>query len=168
MNLKIASELVLDDLKVVVDQIRTEDYNLNILSLNASISQHIRHILEFYVCLFKGIQTGIINYDNRERDKRIESDRQFTSGLINQLKEKVNSIDRNSELSLEVKYGDISEKDIRLQTNLYRELAYNIEHTIHHLAIIKPSLSKEFSYIELPDHFGIASSTIRFTNQKYN
>ena len=168
MNLKIASKQVLDHLMIVIDQIKTEDYVLNISSLNASISQHTRHILEFYICLFNGLETGVVNYDNRERDPRIENDKQFTLGLIKQLKEKINSIENNYDLLLNVKYGDTSEANIQLNTNFFRELVYNIEHTIHHLAIIKQSIIEYFGYIALPDHFGIASSTIRYTNQKHN
>lgn len=168
MNIKNASSKVMDQLLVVLHQIKSDDYKENILSLNASIGQHIRHILEFYICLFQGIETGIINYDNRDRDIRIENDKEFTINLIKQLKEKINSLDKNPEILLEVKYGDASAKNIELKSNIERELAYNIEHSIHHLAIIKPSIIEHFRYVEIPKHFGIASSTIRYLNQKQN
>jgi len=168
MNLKVASKLVLDHLIVMMNQIKTEDYILNISSLNASVGQHIRHILEFYICLFQGLETGIVNYDNRKRDPRIENDLQFTKDLIGRLKEKINSIEENCDLQLQIKYGDASEMDIQLNSNFFRELAYNVEHTIHHLAIIKHFIIEDFDYIVLPDHFGIASSTVRYTNQKDN
>ena len=168
MDLKITAKLVLDQLVAVLDQMKAEHYTLNILSLNASVSQHIRHILEFYICLFEGLQTGMINYDKRKRDPRIENDKWFTLELIKEIKEKLSSHVDNNNLILELKYGDESEDNIRLSTNFYRELAYNIEHTIHHLAIIKQSIIEHFKYVELPDHFGIASSTVRYVNQKHN
>jgi len=168
MDLKITAKLVLDQLDAVLCQISAEHYALNISSLNASVSQHIRHILEFYVCLFEGLKIGVVNYDNRERDPRIENDKLFTLELIKELKEKINNQVDNNNLILELKYGGISENNISLSTNYYRELAYNIEHTIHHLAIIKQSIINHFNYIELPNHFGIASSTVRYVNQKQN
>ena len=90
MDLKITAKLVLDQLDAVLCQISAEHYSLNISSLNASVSQHIRHILEFYVCLYEGLKTGVVNYDNRKRDLRIENDRLFTQKLIRELKEKIN------------------------------------------------------------------------------
>jgi hypothetical protein len=49
-----------------------------------------------------------------------------------------------------------------------RELAYNIEHTIHHMAIIKQSIIEHFTYIDLPEYFGVASSTVRYASAKKN
>jgi uncharacterized damage-inducible protein DinB len=168
MDLKITAKLVLDQLDAALCQMSAEHYALNISSLNASVSQHIRHILEFYICLLEGLKTGVVNYDNRERDPRIENDKLFALELIKELKEKISDQVDNNDLILELKYGNVSKNNISLSTNFYRELAYNIEHTIHHLAIIKPSIIEHFNYIELPNHFGIASSTVRYVNQKQN
>jgi len=166
MNLKVASSKVLDQLLVVLHQIDTKDYNKKILSLNASIGQHTRHILEFYICLFRGLETGVVNYDNRDRDIRIENDKEFAIETTEELKEKISILDKNPDVILKTKYGNASEKDIQLQSNVERELVYNIEHTVHHLAIIKHSIIEHFKYIDIPEHFGIASSTVRNTNKK--
>ena len=169
MDLKITAKLVLDHLVVVLGQLKADHYALNIPLLNASVSQHVRHILEFYICLFDGLQLGKINYDNRKRDPRIENDITFTLELINEIKERISDQTVNLELSMELKYGEEeSEDNIRLSTNYFRELAYNIEHTIHHLAIIKQTIIEHFNYVELPEHFGIASSTVRYVNQKHD
>ncbi len=63
-----------------------EQYNrqLEILS-NASIGQHVRHILEFYQCLFKGEQSKEVNYDARQRDLKLESDVHFASKTIDDI-----------------------------------------------------------------------------------
>jgi len=167
MNLKNASRQVLDQLFMVVDQIKPKDYILHLSSLNASISQHVRHILEFYICLFEGLETGKINYDNRKRETRIENDKHYAMHLIHQLKEKADSIKDDRDLILQLKYGVTSDSDIELKTSLYRELAYNIEHTIHHLAIIKRSIIEQASYIALPKHFGVANSTVRYSHKKH-
>ena len=168
MDLTITAKLVLDQLVILLDQMEDEDYAINIPALNASVSQHVRHILEFYICLFEGLKTGMINYDSRKRDPRIEKDKYFTLELIIEIKEKINNQVANNDLILELKYGEESEGNISLSTNFYREIAYNIEHTIHHLAIIKQSIIDQFKYVVLPNNFGIASSTVRYVNQKQN
>jgi hypothetical protein len=168
MDLKITAKQVLDQLASILGQMNADHYALKIPTLNASVSQHIRHILEFYICLFEGLKSGMINYDKRKRDPRIENDIAFTLELIDNIKTNISNQTVNVDLRLELRYGkEESEDSIRLSTNYYRELAYNIEHTIHHLAIIKQTITEHFNYVELPEHFGIASSTVRFVNQKH-
>lgn len=167
MDLKEVTKNVLNDLLLLINQIKEDDYHFHISSLNATIGQHIRHILEFYTCFFDGIRSGIVNYDQRKRDKRIETSKDFTAGLIKSLQEKLTDMDTGRNVFLEVKYGDKeSGEKIKMETNILRELTYNIEHTIHHLAIIKPFILLHFDYVQLPKNFGIASSTLRHLNQK--
>jgi hypothetical protein len=67
-------------------------------------------------------------------------------------------------LVLEACYDDQSVESITISTNYYREIAYNLEHTIHHMALIRVGLN-EVSGIQLPDDFGVASSTVKHRKQ---
>lgn len=49
-----------------------------------------------------------------------------------------------------------------ITTNLYRELIYNLEHAVHHMAIMKIAMPEIAPYIVLPPDFGIALSTIQY------
>jgi hypothetical protein len=53
---------------------------------------------------------------------------------------------------------------VSIPTNYYREVAYNLEHTIHHMALIRVGVN-EVSSIVLPDQFGVAYSTIKYKEQ---
>ena len=167
MNLRATSLQVLDQLKDLLGQIRPDDYSKQIPIMKASVSQHVRHILEFYICLFQGLEKGSVNYDLRQRDERIERDKDFTFEIIRELEEKILHKNDNRDLVLTIRYGYDMATDVILNTNFEREIAYNIEHAIHHLAIIKPIIANHFQYIHLPDHFGIASSTIRHQNENH-
>ena len=46
---------------------------LNVLS-DSSIGQHVRHVLEFYLCLLHAQDSGIFNYDARQRDLELQTD----------------------------------------------------------------------------------------------
>jgi hypothetical protein len=65
-------------------------------------------------------------------------------------------------LKLEAGYDLGKEVFVTIDTNATRELVYNIEHAVHHMAIIKIGVREIATYIDLPTDFGIAASTIRY------
>lgn len=129
---------------------------------NASIGQHVRHIIELFLCLEKGYETGTVNYEKRKRDYKIETDKNFAAQL---LKEIYHRLDRpDIDLVMEAEdYEDVSGV-VAIRSNYYREIAYNLEHSIHHMALIRVGIN-EVSSIVLPDQFGVAYSTIKFRQQ---
>jgi len=52
-----------------------------------------------------------------------------------------------------------------MNSSYFRELQYNIEHAIHHMAIIKIAIGACFTEVELPANFGVAYSTVRYQKQ---
>lgn len=163
MNLQQASIKVLMQLLNVLEQIQTQDYTADIERLEATVGQHTRHILEFYTCLINGLETGIVNYDHRKRDNRIETDKFFAIQKIKETISFMKDFQKNPALSLIISYDYSALDNVEIKTSFQRELAYNIEHTIHHLAIMKPTIVERCAYIILPEYFGIASSTVRYT-----
>ena len=63
------------------------------------------------------------------------------------------------QFSLEVNYDD---QVFRSDSSLEREVVHNIEHVIHHLAIIKIALLAYHDEITVPQAFGVAPSTLRY------
>lgn len=133
-------------------------YRSKILS-NASIGQHVRHIIEMFICLEDGYEQGIVNYESRKRDIDIETKRTVAIGLLKTIYENLDKANRN--MVLRGSYNDNTDELIEFDTNYYREIAYNLEHTIHHMALVKVGI-REVSAIEVPEGFGVASSTIKF------
>lgn len=138
----------------------------------ASISQHTRHILEFYQCLMEKLQPSsppekrILNYEDRKRDKRMESSAQYTIGVVEDLIMQLSQLPEEVP-DIQVIHPDpLSGTESLIPSSLERELFYNIEHTIHHFALIRIGLSIVSPYIELPQHFGVAPSTLRYRQNK--
>ena len=129
---------------------------------NATIGQHIRHIIELFQSLEMGYKTGIVNYENRKRDIRIETEKAFAAQLLNDISQ---NLDRaNINLVLETEGYQDSGNCILISTNYYRELAYNLEHAIHHMALIRIGIT-EVSAIHLPQNFGVAFSTLKYRQE---
>jgi uncharacterized damage-inducible protein DinB len=147
-------------LNLILEQLSADDYSTNLKLLNgSSIGAHVRHILEFYICLSEGFQTGTVNYDDQKRCSILESNPDHTKTVINELE------DTFSENTLKnkpiVNIIEFNDQKIISQSSLNRELVYLIEHTIHHYAIINIALQTHFTHVEVPQNFGIAYSTAK-------
>ncbi len=129
---------------------------------NATIGQHVRHIVEMFICLEDGYDSGTVNYEKRKRDIIIETKKEVACSLLKTIYEGLQK--ENKSLVLQGAYNDDTDEVIEFDTNYYREIAYNLEHTIHHMALIKVGI-REVSDMEIPEGFGVASSTIKFRNE---
>lgn len=162
MNLTEACSNILSQLTDLVDQIRESDFVKPAETLSLStIGQHLRHTLEFFMCLEHGFDNGIINYDKRAHDKLIESDKFLALASISRIAEFTQHL-TDKPLKLEVGYDLEKETFVTIDTTATRELVYNIEHAVHHMAIMKIGIKEIAPYIRLSADFGIAASTIRY------
>ncbi|MDW5290166.1 DinB family protein [Formosa sp. PL04] len=134
---------------------------LNVLD-NSTIGAHVRHVLEFYLCLFDCVHLKHLNYDDRKRDKKVETSTEKCVLVIERLLNALNTYQTDFELTLSADYStDFTDQAVSVQTTFFRELLYNIEHLVHHLAIIKIGMQTLELEETISDDFGISSSTIR-------
>jgi len=127
----------------------------------ASIGEHLRHSYEFYFCLLKGKETGIINYEKRERDRMLETDLLYAIDRMQALQKQLQPEIIDAPLQLYSKEAAVEV----VSTSFGRELVYCLDHAIHHQALIKIGL-KELDRAQLVnEHFGVAYSTIRYRMQ---
>jgi uncharacterized damage-inducible protein DinB len=154
-------------IKCLLESIKNEDFTrkTDILS-GATIGQHVRHILEFYLLLVSCSFSGTICYDKRERDVRIESDKKFASNTIDRLLKGIKMLDENQSLIFEGDFTADGSSQNTIQSSIGRELAYCIEHSIHHQAIIKAGLISLGMGNLANNQFGVAYSTIRYREKK--
>lgn len=163
MQLIQASHTILSQLASIVEQIQEEDFAKPCDSLGKStIGQHLRHTLEFFICLEDGCRKGVVNYDKRSHDKLIESDKFIALGALEKIKMFVASHTADHGLRLEVGYEHDRDDCVTIETNYFRELTYNIEHAVHHMALMKIGLRERAPYVVIPPEFGIAVSTLRY------
>ncbi|HMV44443.1 MAG TPA: hypothetical protein PK079_20230 [Leptospiraceae bacterium] len=126
----------------------------------STLGEHVRHIYNFPECLINGIKNGIVNYEKRFRNPKIEENRVFA---IESILEQVNLISElavypDKPLLLEIGLKG----DNQIQTNFARELHYITEHTIHHMAIIRIGIEYLCPTLQVEPSFGVASSTIEY------
>ena len=153
------STKMLVQIRELVSLIKDNEYSqpLALLSGN-TIAKHIRHVLEIYSELVKGLKVHLVNYDARSRNLLIEHNQEYTIQFINDLIEQLSIFPNDQPIQLRVCFNT-EENTLDVQTTLNRELAYNIEHAIHHMAIIQIAIKHSFSHIKLDPQFGVAYST---------
>lgn len=163
MNLNKACCNILGQLTDLVSQLSEQDFVKPVDTLgHSTIGQHVRHTLEFFICLEQGFESGLINYDKRAHDKLIESDKFIALSVMSRIYEFVNTQVSDKALWLEAGYDLDKEDFVTIHTNFLRELVYNIEHAVHHMAIIKIGIREVAPDVKLSHDFGIAASTIRY------
>ena len=159
MQLQQAVNNVFVQLSGSIETLSQDDYAKPCGNLSDStIGQHVRHIIEMFLCLEYGYDSGIVNYENRKRDQLIEKDKHTALKILGEIHAGLSKPDKA--LLLEGVYNDDSSNIMQFPTNYYREIVYNLEHTIHHMALIRVGL-KELSPIELPENYGVASATVK-------
>ncbi|MFY0605595.1 MAG: DinB family protein [Cyclobacteriaceae bacterium] len=157
---------LLDQIKLVIVQMNNEQYATPLVVLNeASIGQHVRHTLEFFQRLDKSLSNGQLNYDLRNRDISLQENVDLAIDSLELLKGRIEANTQDKRLILSANYELENSNELKMETTYWRELAYNIEHAVHHMALIKIGLKTNFPNIVLPEHFGVASSTVRFYQQ---
>lgn len=141
-------------------QLTNEELTTKNLKLSeATIGEHIRHSIELMNCLLLNYETEIINYDIRQREIKIQTDVNYAISI---LENQVKSIEKPNK-TLVLIHNCFGETE-RLTTNYYRELLYNLEHNIHHQALIKVALFS-FPHIKVSESFGVAPSTLAYRKQ---
>lgn len=159
MELQKAVRQVFLQLSDSLNQLSTEEYDHPCKNLSGNtIGQHVRHVVEMFQCLELGYADGEVDYEKRKRDKLIETNKIFAIGLLQDIIQQISK--DNKSLFLMTYYDDRQIVPEKIATNYFREIAYNLEHTIHHMALIRVGL-RELGNIHVDDSYGVASSTIK-------
>ena len=124
----------------------------------SSIGSHIRHILDFYDCIFTQ-KDRIVDLTSRKRDENIESNCNAALEYLESTILKLENFKQKEDTELTVK-DDLGTGEIIIKYTLSALFAQANSHTIHHYAIINYILNG----LNLPmtdDTFGYNPTTPR-------
>lgn len=162
MNLSEYNRNNLLSIRTLLESLSDEQFKepIDVLS-GSSIGAHVRHILEFYICLLREDKRITICYDERERNHKIETEREFASIVINNIILNLSGIKSDHRVILKADFSGDGCDEQKLESSIFRELAYCLEHSVHHEALIKVGIKSLQSEGVLVKDFGVAPSTIR-------
>ena len=153
-------QYTLGGLSDLLTQLSPEQYTQPCQNLSgATIGEHTRHIIELFQCLQSQYESGIVNYELRQRDYAIQTEITAAQNAIDQILDALQKPEKNLELQ-----QTLCGQKMSIPTNYHRELVYNLEHCIHHQALIKVALLP-LENISIAAHFGVAPSTLEYRKQ---
>ena len=146
----------LETLKEMLDKIDNNTYTSPVVHLNhSSIGNHTRHIIELLQCLVNGYNNGEVDYINRKRNLLLEQEIYIAKSIISELLDNVSLPNKQLRMAVDTEGAYI-------YSNSDREIVYNTEHIIHHLALIKVALIEMGLSDMTNEEFGMAYATIRY------
>lgn len=158
--LQLSEQLI--SLEKLLSNLDDDQYNKKIDHLgNASIGGHARHIIELLKCACSGYNAGIVDYVNRSRNLSIEINRSLAIEALNMLKTTMLQPDKKMDMITDCEEDDSGDV---VSTTYFREIVYNTEHAIHHLALIRVAL-REMKLDIVDSNFGLAYSTAKYKNE---
>ena len=147
----------------LLNSLSDEDYTRKLPSVfGSTVGGHYRHCLDHFQSLLQGLDADEINYDHRERNPRIENDRNFALGETHRLLRAFGSlstpfldcpINVRSKVNYEVDAAPL------IGSTVGRELMYAVAHAIHHYALI--AVMCGMLKVPVPSGFGVAPSTLK-------
>ncbi|MCY7359384.1 MAG: DinB family protein [Rudanella sp.] len=169
MKLQETSIALFDQLIGVTSQLTPAEFARPLpLLLGSSVGKHLRHIIEFYDLALTAHQTGHLNYDRRVRQTALETTPKAAIDALHQMAVLMSLYETDRLLSLAASFSPDGSPDVLMSTTYFRELHYNIEHAVHHAAIIRIGLQQTFPDVLLPSHFGVSYATVQHENQLHN
>jgi hypothetical protein len=131
----------------------------------ACVGSHFRHNLDFVLNFLRGLPGGKIDYNRRERDLRVEREREYAVSrfdfVIAELRNLPADIgNKRVSVRLEESPEDAEIGEHWCDSSVLRELEFLHSHTLHHYALIADKLSM-LGY-KVGKEFGVAPSTLQF------
>ena len=128
---------------------------------SSHIGQHMRHALDHYVALEKALKTGIVDYDVRQRDSDIETDRGIALATWHRLRQVLTDLFESgvdTKVTVKTEISSQQQLSVDVDSTLARELIFVASHAIHHFSLM--GVIASLQGLEVPDLFGIAPATV--------
>lgn len=142
---------------------------------SSGIGSHVRHVIDYYRRMLAGVESGRLDYDQREREERIERELEYG---CDRLRETIRALDglRREVPAVEVPRlpaAEVPRLMVKMDaidttgrpapwstSSIERELQFVMSHTVHHFALIAVIL--RLNGREPAEGFGVAPSTLRY------
>jgi uncharacterized damage-inducible protein DinB len=128
----------LQQLAATIESLSEADYSRVTGDHGYGIGRHVRHILDHYAALKVSLSTGLLDYDQRQRDNPLEMDSNLALAAVKTYQQWLQTLDLvDAPLQVKSEINVLQSVPMTLPSHLSRELCYLINHTVHHLAYMR-------------------------------
>ena len=131
---------------------------------SSGIGSHLRHNFDHYRSFLAGLGTWKVDYDARNRDTRVETDRAVGAQQVRDLIDLLRGIsEADTEVPVLVKMDSDADAEAPAawrRSTVGRELQFLVSHTVHHYALI--AVLARLHGVDPGEDFGVAPSTVRY------
>ena len=155
-----ANFTALGQVTAALDSLSDDQYTYKSEAQPSSLGMHTRHIIEFYQEFLTALQNPEdvhLCYDNRKRDMQLEDSKSAALQAFTAIQTALKGVDLSDQ---DITISAITNPDApmaRFRSTIGRELYHLIDHTIHHMAIIKMVAQEQ--NILFDESFGVANAT---------
>jgi hypothetical protein len=167
MNCRQGTEIIVGQMTDLLGRIDAGVYSQSLQLFNgSSIGQHFRHIVDFYGCLSRGASDRRVDYAQRQRDTRIETEPDYAADILLGFLAEIQTLDETFIMEVVADFSsELNETRPVVQSTIGRELMYAYDHAVHHLAMIKMGLKAMAPALEVDKNLGVAPSTVKHWNK---
>jgi hypothetical protein len=125
------------------------------------IGAHLRHVIEHYEALLLPNEPGVVDYDQRPRDRELQTNAGVAMRRLRALLRRLNDCtDADIDVPVQVRGrgGLAGDFGFAVGSSVARELVFVASHAIHHYALLKPHCMQH--RIPVCAEFGRAPSTL--------
>jgi hypothetical protein len=123
------------------------------------VGMHLRHVIEHYEALLNPAETGVVDYDRRPRDPRLERDPALARARLHALQRLLAlAPDLQQPVAVRVLVGVDGDFALQVPSSIARELVFVASHAVHHYALLRRHCEEQG--IALAPVFGRAPATV--------
>ena len=153
----------LDNAAELLRTLSAEDYrHIHQPYFESSIGKHLRHILDHYLCFQRDFHSGLVDYDQRLRDVKLETDKDYALTVIAKIVQFLSTLQQQTGQDHPLKVQLCNDVELPAGSitlsSLGRELQFLQGHSVHHFALIAAILRLDGHSVS--SDFGVAPSTL--------
>ncbi|MDM7859006.1 DinB family protein [Alteromonas sp. ASW11-36] len=131
--------------------------------LSGSIGQHLRHVIDHYLALEQGFASGVVDYNQRNREANIEVSvgaARDTIAAIQKWLATLTEADLAKPVEVHSEVSISQTMSVDCSSTLAREIVFASSHAIHHFSLI--GIIRSLQGASVPEFFGYAPATITY------
>jgi hypothetical protein len=125
------------------------------------VGAHLRHVIEHYEALLLGSEPGVVDYDQRPRDRELATKTSVARSRLHRLLRRLaqwSEAGLDAPLQVRGLGGLAGEFHFAVDSSMGRELVFVASHAIHHYALLQPHCTRHG--IAISAEFGRAPATV--------